>query len=101
MARSATPSVTLYVPAAAKVCDGLAVAATGVPSPKFQRYVPMASPTSWSVLVLVKVQARSTQATAKFAVGAVLAVPAPAGRTTAAAAAAACRQPQSRQHARR
>ena len=31
----------------------------------------MASPTSWSVLVLVKLQTRSAQAKAKFAVGTV------------------------------
>ena len=56
----------------------------------------MASPTSWSVLVLVKVQARSTQETAKFAVGAVLTDAGAAPTATAAATAAARRQPQSR-----
>ena len=77
-ALSATCRVTLYVLAAAKVCDVVAVVVPGDASPKFQPNATMASPTSWSVLMLVKVQVRSTQETAKFAVGAVFTAPAPA-----------------------
>ena len=59
--------------AAANACDALTVVAVADESPNVHSWLTSASPTSWSVLRLVKVQARSEQDREKFAVGAVFA----------------------------